>query len=241
MKILYKTLPVFLFVTSCATAPRPVDNSSSLILSPSELFMVACDAGKSISSVNGTVGMKVKSSEASGQFSANVDVLAPSQLKLEVTNFLGGTEALITVKDQHYEIQGIRGKSQEKKDEGYGSWGGIPLQWATDLFLGKIPCPSFSHELKFNLDKQGKLVVQVPGATGVDPQQFIYSFGNRSGKRWPESLHWERQRAPLVSVDFKFDDPEDTTWSPKKWEAHSSQGAVKVRWRDRNVSLQRAH
>jgi hypothetical protein len=50
---------------------------------------------------------------------------------------------------------------------------------------------------------------------------------------WPESLHWEATGVP--KVDLKFDDPEEGTNSPKKWEAHSSEGFLKVRWRQRKI------
>jgi hypothetical protein len=65
-------------------------------------------------------------------------------------------------------------------------------------------------------------------------EKFIYSFRSWGGKAWPEKLHWERNGG--AGVDFKFDDPEDKTASPRKWEAKSVQGEVKVRWRDREAS-----
>src|SRR5262249_16209508 len=147
-----------------------------------------------------------------------VKATAPDSLVLEVTNLLGATQAVITVQGPHYTITVPDKAGNTKKREGAGSWGGIPLKWASDLFLGKIPCPSSaaltSARLSVNSDKQ--LVAEVGSA-----EKFIYGFREWGGKAWPESLHWERGGH---AVDFKFDDPEDRTHSPRKWEAKSAQG-----------------
>jgi len=222
-------LALMSFVVGCASAPRVGKG-----IPPEELFNSACQPGKNVQSAQGSVWLKANSDEVSGQFSANVLSTAPNHLKLEVTNFLGGTEALITVDQEHYQITKPDGK--EKQDEGYGSWGGIPLRWATDLFLGKVPCPAPSKDLHLSVDGQGDLVVIVPESAGVEPQRFVFSFRQNAGKPWPDVLHWERRVAPFISVDFKFDDPEDETLSPKKWEAKSSRGSVKARWRDREIT-----
>lgn len=221
-------------MTGCSSGP-PIGRGRS----PQELRQAACRPGKNVDKAEGTVWIKTKTSEFSGQFPANVAVSLPDQLKLEITNLLGGTEALITVGHDHYEVIDTRGKQSEKKDEGFGNWGGIPLRWATDLFLGKVPCPSSSAETRASVNEDGELTLLAREHPGKWQQKFIFEFKNRDGKPWPSRLHWEHLESPSVSVDFHFDDPEDETLSPQKWEAESQQGKVKVRWRDRNVSLKK--
>src|SRR5689334_17219323 len=132
MKLLHTSLLIIPLLIGCATAPR-VEKT----IPAQELFNSACEPGKAITSVQGTVWLKTDSKEVTGQFAANVIASVPNQLKIEVTNILGGTEALISVHDNHYEVTSTSGK-KEKKDEGFGSWGGIPLVWASNLFLGKV-------------------------------------------------------------------------------------------------------
>jgi hypothetical protein len=229
---LYRGTYVIFFagiLAGCSSAPKLGAGKG---IAPAELFKAACEPGSTVESAEGSVWFKAKSTEVSGQFGANVKSTFPDQLRLEVTNILGGTEAVIRVDHEHYEITGSKA---EKKGEGRGSWGGVPLHWATDLFLGKMPCPSPSSDLKMEVDSEGLLTIQVPASTGIEAQKFIFSFRQHLNKPWPNSLHWERNSVSAIAVDFKFDDPEDETLSPKKWEAHSAQGVVKIRWRDRDI------
>ena len=198
---------------------------------PEKLLSAACLPGASTVSVSGSAWLKAASTEASGQFPAVVQASRPDRLRLEVTNLLGGTEAVITVKDQRYSISGKSAKSET----GEGSWGGIPLFWATELFLGKIPCPSQAarQDAALKVGEHGDLTVETRASLSREPELFHYRFRNWGGKPWPESLHWERKNPPVISVDFSFDDPEDPSGSPKKWEAKSQRGEVKVRWKDR--------
>jgi hypothetical protein len=219
-------LIVICVLSGCAHVPKIVSRDLPA------LFEQACEPGSRIQSVEGSVWLKANSKEASGQFPAAVRAIAPSQLILEVTNLLGGTEAVITVDEQHYRISMPNG--QRPDEEGYHSWGGIPLFWATELFLGRIPCPSGDAARDAVLSLQeDDLVVETHRSVGRDVERFVYSFRKWAGKPWPESLHWERTGTFPLTVDFKFEDPDDATHSPKKWEARSIHGEVKVRWRDR--------
>ncbi|MGK5089583.1 hypothetical protein WDW86_18685 [Bdellovibrionota bacterium FG-2] len=199
----------------------------------------ACSLGRTTKGVKGSVWLKAKSKEASGQFPANVEAKATaegSELRLEVTNLLGGTEALISVKNQTYRIEV---PAQNKVlEQGQVSWGGIPLRWATELFLGRIPCPSGSAESadsKVEIDSTGRLDVSIPRTLEGDAERFIYSFRSWAGRPWPEALKWERKGSIPLVVEFTFDDPEDRTAIPRKWEAKSARGEVKVRWKDREI------
>jgi hypothetical protein len=222
-----------LFFLGCAT-PRPASHEES----PEKLYSQICEIGAPIRSVQGTTLIKTHSKEVSGQFPANVIAISPDRLRLEVTNFLGGTEALITVEQGRYEVTGVRGKSNQS-EVGYGTWGGIPLRWATDLFLGKVPCPSLTSASKLSLSPEGELIILVAeeSNSGTSSQKFVYKLVRRDHRLWPEALLWEQQRPTTLKVEFKFDDPEQSTLSPKRWEATSSKGNVKIKWRDRNVSF----
>lgn len=217
---------------SCATS-SPVKETN-----PQKLLAEACAPGAGIKSVRGGVYMRASSKEASGQFPATIDATAPSSVRMEITNLIGGTEAIISVQQRNYRIE-IPGKP-ERTERGSQSWGGIPLQWASDLFLGKVPCPASLRATDFRLSRpqDGELHVEIPAGLDGDAQVFIYRFRLVHGRPWPESLHWERKAASLAlqsQVDFRFDDPDPQTRSPLKWEAKSSQGEVKVRWKDREL------
>jgi hypothetical protein len=236
---LFRLFPVValgIVLTGCGHGPVKPE------LEPRALLGLACQPGMQVSSVKGSVWLKAVSKEASGQFPAMVDASSPEKLKMEVTNLVGGTEAIITVDGRHYRIEVPNHKERTEQGEQY--WGGIPLQWANALFLGRIPCPDagLSKDAVFSMSAQGELVVETPETLARLPEKYVYRFRQLDGHFWPEALHWERKgiaaSAPIV-VDFKFDDPETKTMSPKKWEAKGSQGEVKVRWRDRQVQMTR--
>jgi hypothetical protein len=196
--------------------------------------------------VNGSAWVRAKSKEASGQFPAEISVKLPDQLKMEVTNLIGATQALITVYGTSYKIlvPAKDGRSQ-KKYEGNGYWGGIPLKWAVDLFMGRIPCPALDQRdqrsgAKLSANEDGSLTAEVGPES--HRERYTYRFRNWEGTPWTESLHYERvssaatpDNAKLV-VDFKFDQPEEGTRSPKVWEATSLHGEVKLRWKDRTLT-----
>ena len=174
--------------------------------------------------------MNLDSKEAKGGFPAQVSATAPGHVTLEVTNLLGGREALIRVAGGKYSVEAPSKNGQAaRKSEGSGSWGGIPLRWAAELFLGRMPCPNMAHRLRLRVEESGDLVAEGDG------ERFTYRFRKWAGKPWADSLHWEDLSQPSLSVDFKFDDPEDKSGAPKKWEAKSPRGQVKVRWRDLQI------
>lgn len=221
---------VFIFsgfvLSLCGCAHLPLSEQD-----PQRVLGTVCEIGRSNTGVRGSIWMKASSKDASGQFPANVNAQAPDRLTLEVNNLLGGNEALIEVRDKHYTVKAPHHKIRNR--EGYDSWGGIPLHWSADLFLGRIPCPpSEGAVAKLSEDQ---LVVETSNTMSQGAQKFVYTFRHWNGRFWPESLHWEQAGTFSAAVDFKFDDPDDTGGSPKKWEAKSSQGEVKVRWGERSV------
>lgn len=226
------TFVSLLILSGCAHVPAGKDQS------PEQLLSFACTPGEKTQSIKGSVWLKAKSKEASGQFPANVQAEGTHHLKLEVTNLLGASEAVITVEGGKYTIEIPSRKRGPKKEEGSNSWGGIPLQWATDLFIGRIPCPSATslNSAHLSVTDQGALVIETTSSLGRDAEKYVFQFRKWEGNPWPETLHWESKGSITAAVDFKFDDPEDGTHSPKKWEATSSQGEVKVRWKDREIA-----
>lgn len=219
--------------TGCSHAPPATE------VEPRALLGLACQPGMTVNSVKGSVWLKAKSKEASGQFPAVVDAPSADRLTLEVTNLMGGTEAVLSIEGRKYKIRVPNKKSRDAQGE--STWGGIPLQWANALFLGRIPCPdaSIAKDATFSRTEQGDLIVETPQTLDRLPEKYVYRFRTFDGSLWPETLHWERKgiagSAPVV-VDFKFEDPESKSRSPQKWEAKGAQGEVKVRWKDRQAS-----
>jgi outer membrane lipoprotein-sorting protein len=223
-------LGLLLFVVGCAHAPSQTHQS------PDALLNYACSPGSSVQTVKGTVWMKAQSKDASGQFPASVKAKAPDHLKVEAINLLGATQAVITVDGKSYSVQVPTKSGLKQREQGLNSWSGIPLQWATDLFLGRIPCPSSAKQDIEITDKGDLKITTGASQASEDPETFIYHFKSVGGHAWPETLHWERKGPFANQVDFQFDDPDTKSLSPKKWEAKSAQGEVKVRWRDRVVT-----
>jgi hypothetical protein len=196
--------------------------------------------GNHLEAVEGHLWLKVRSKEVSGHFPAEVKIKAPADLYLEITNMLGGTEATILVQDQHYEIR--RGKKKEY--EGLSTWAGLPLRWATDLFIGKVPCPKAStkafSEWNLRTNDTGDLIVESKNRDQPLTEKYSYQFREEHGQPWMDHLVWESFASgqKIESIEFSFEDPEDATQSPKKWEAKSAQGVLRVRWGSRRISLQ---
>ena len=230
-----------LAAAGCSSAPKanPLD--------PKYLKEQACKPGRDIKKVVGSLWMKIKSTkpdEPNGQFPATVVAEASGHLRLEVSNLIGSTEASIKIDDETYQVDVPSSKKQKAQSaQGSKSWGGLPLKWGTDLFLGRIPCPApvEMDKARVSLTQDGGLTIE----TATD-ELYEFHFKNVGGASWPESLHYEQKfpvemkvgsrGKPTVVLDFRFDDQETGTLSPRKWEAKSDQGEVKVRWRDRDVS-----
>lgn len=214
-------------VTGCAHLPEAQKRDPAYLLSQ------ACQAGSSVKKVSGSVWIKAKSPEASGQFPADVLAQAPSTLKLEVTNLLGATEATVTISGDQMVIDSIHKKAGESAVEKQGSWAGIPLRWAVDLFLGRIPCPPEGATLS---SPEDDVLVARSGQSGGPVETYEFRLKDYAGGLIADSLVWTQSGSAANRVEFHFYDPEDHTRSPKRWDATSPHGEVKVRWRDRVVS-----
>ena len=118
------------------------------------------------------------------------------------------------------------------------TWGGVPLYWASDLFIGRFPCPDSKAAIQLHLESADSLVIE------SDSQKFIYTFTEKNGYPWPVALHWSsigkkdsEKLGEGNDVDFIFDEPDLKTLSPLKWEARSTQGKVKARWKHRDILI----
>lgn len=211
-------------IAGCATgpAPRPLPSDH-----PKELLQTVCAVGRDTHSVKGSFILKVHTPRANGQFPATAEATDPDRLTLEITNLLGGTEAIVRVEGKKYEIQ-LPSKKNQAPEKGEGLWNGLPLRWAPELFLGRIPCPGRDRLGDSQVTVvNGQLVVEMPHTLATDPERFVYSdFAGKDGALLPQSIHWERKGSVPISVEFKMD-------GNTKWEVHSAQGEVKVRWKDR--------
>jgi hypothetical protein len=239
------------YLSACAQQRvRPQEHN------PEGLARFACSPGSRLSEVQGSLWLKVQSSEASGQFPAQVNVSMASVSKgsasplgsnqgqaskrfhMEVNNLFGGVEATITLEQGRV---WVKGKDQNAKPElrAHGTWSGIPLEWASDLVLGKIPCPEKGElkNLKFSLLEDGSLRIERPARLGYDAEVFLFKFRYWNGQPWPEELQWKRGGPFAQAVDFKFADPEAETGSPLRWEAKSALGQMKLKWRERKTGL----
>jgi hypothetical protein len=202
-----------------------------------ELLSQVCSIGSEVREVKGSAQLKARSKDASGQFPAFIKANAATaehlaQLKLEVQKPFGGAYAILTVDGTHYSVEVP--SHPERNRVGQESWGGIPLVWATDLFLGKVPCPSTQElaQIQVSKNEAGDLVATRNGET------FVYHFhsglpgSGDSGPFWPDTVRWTK--GDLV-VDFKFEDIDRQTHSPFKWQATSANGEIKTQWRDREL------
>ncbi len=181
-----------------------------------------CNQARVIHSATGTSWFKVKSKDLNGQFPANVEVVAQHDLKVEITDLVGGPVAMVTMDAQ--------GKRLELRKSGEGvkvfnhEWNGIPLWWIHSLMLGSFPCP-----------KAAKVPTRWVDDSTLETQEgswtYRYTLIQNSGKYWPTAL--EATRPGGQSVVFKFESPDSQFGIPMKWEAISSIGEVKIRWRDR--------
>lgn len=229
---------------SCAHVEQQQKLKIKQGFTPNQLFEWACRPGIKNRLVTGTLQMLVESKELNGRFSANakVDGQDKARVVLEITNPLGGTEAVLKIEGEKYDILREEGslfaKSKLNKiDSGYGSWGGIPIRWASVLFLGRIPCPDSGTNWSLSLPSPDVLVVEGGGGKLSDPgvkpkERFTYQFVEQKGQPWPEQLKWENLGVPPMAIAFKFDGPESKGMSPTKWEIQSDKGKLKVKWID---------
>jgi len=221
------SISAFLILSACSSAPKDMRGDAKT------LQKEICAQRSDLTEVTGTMWLKVQSREANGQFPAVVSA-TPQNLKLEVTNLVGGREALVEVVGAKYTIE-----HQGNRTTGKSSWGGIPLQWSIPLFMGKVPCfnvtPTSGARVAWN-DKD-ELVVQrtIPNLAN-DLETMVYRFQDWGGKQWVNYLRWEIKSTKKTQVvEFEFFEPDMKTGWAKRITAKSERGEVQVRWKDWNL------
>lgn len=221
-------LALFCLSSGCATSRSHLTH-----VNEQDLYSAACNLGHSVKSSQGVVWLKVKSKEYSGQFQAHISAQSSDQMKMEILNPLGGVEAIIQTNGDRYKIQRLG--RENTTEEGFGQWGGLPIQWAPTLFLGRIPCPR-GKNIKLSKTEQHELKIEVPPTLSQSAERFTFQFEKVSDQYWPISLRWEKLDQPMNDVEFRFSEPDKTDSSPLRWDVKSSRGLIKARWRERSVS-----
>jgi hypothetical protein len=188
---------------------------------PVALFSEICTPALPATEVTGEVWIVATSPEATGRFPAVVRAASTPvpTLHLEVTNLLGGTVARIQLDAGGLQVF-REGRMEASAREQYA---GIPLRFGVDLFLGARPCPSEKPRLRYE-DEQ--LIAE------TKEERFEYGFRAHGAKLWVDSVAWIRGES---RIDFSFDRPEDPSGAPQEWQAKSSRGEVRVRWKRRDL------
>ncbi len=229
---------------SCSHAP--VTGQKMPLLPQKELRDLVeqvCRIGAKNQNVGGTAWLKAESPEVSGQFQGIIATKrgmngATHELTLEVLNPLGGTEVKVEIRDNQYLISQVRKKKGQEgfKEQGNENWSGIPLRWAAQIFLGEIPCPKSKKYVVRqgeSLSDEAEKVIIVQDENG---DLFQFSVEKLKTGYFPKVLKLTSEK---TEVEFHFDDPTEKTLEPQKWEAISKKGRVKLKWKERKVSLER--
>jgi len=196
----------------------------------------SCSIGRTVRQAKGRVGIRaIDVRGKSVQFSAFVNAEQQGTFRLEATNPLGGTEATIEYRDGRFVVS-RPGKGTEL-DRQATHWNGIPLRFALELFLGRVPCPEPASldRGSFRLTAPGTVEWELSGA-----ERWHWEFRDENGSTWVDRLVWQSlapgAREREGEVEFLFRDPDSKSGTPSVWEVKSRQGEVKVRWRDRESS-----
>lgn len=216
-----------LAVAACSTAPSKTERDD-----PAALVKGVCAMEGAPREVRGSVWMKAKSKEASGQFPATVQARAmpssPLELRLEVTQLLGARAALIEIRGNEFKVETPKNGTVNRKAS---SWGGIPLDWASQLFLDRFPCPEAAdvERLRWRWLSEDELEGRTEGGDSL----WRFKFRRWNLKPWVESVFWQKSAGKTLEV--RRDDPEPSEGWARRWEASSASGQVKVRWKDRKI------
>lgn len=228
-------------VSSCATAPLSGEFSQR------ELMDAACPAGFSPKGVKGSIWTKVESRELTGQFPATVRVDYPARLALEVTNLIGAPQAWLKVENGTTELRFSEGNEKEygNQPQARSMLGGLPLELAPRLFAGGNPCPSDSKnsDIRIRENSEGGLEVEELDLRTRDSTRYVYFFTRYAGRPWVKEIRWEKlakggnRSAKSNLITFQREEPTDPDGAPKRWSASSIGGEIRVRWKDRSVTL----
>lgn len=213
-------IPVAWSIGCAQRSPSPDNSSAEAVIAE------ICSIGGGLKSAKGVAWIKAESKEARGRFPSNVLAENGNHLTLEVTNLLGGREALIQIDSSGMSIDSPKLKSRSAQ-----TWGGIPLRFASVLFLGRIPCPAPQSMSGAQVTRSAADRIRIESRE----EAFEFQLRTHAGRPWPQALSWESKASGSARVSFVFSDPEEYSRSPKKWEATSPGGSVQVSWRERQT------
>jgi len=225
----YRLLGLLLLMTACASKTPQERDQDHLNFNAKTDLIEACNVGSAFTQVKGSLWIKIKTQKEEMQFPATVQVFG-TRLALEVTNLIGGQEATIQITGDQYEVKSPSRPSLNQK--GQGSWNGIPVAWAVGAFLGRPPCLSVEALTASQVEGQSE------GALlKVSSKNFIYKFRDWSGKKWIKGLSVQEQdkSSTKSNLEFEFERPDVVHGAPWVWRITSSEGELRVRWKDREL------
>jgi hypothetical protein len=223
-----------LIFSSCASAPRVRQHSK---MSPNEVLRKTCLIGSRIVQVKGDAWMKIKSEDKSsrnGQFPASIASQPNGNLRIEVTNPIGGTEAIIDWSDAEFSMK-IRDRKPEVRKIGTGSaWSGVPLRFGRTLLMGRIVCPTADALAQGKTSwKEDLLFFESTEETF----EYLYELGQP--EFFPSQVVWTRKTSQgSVAVMFRLERPDSQTQSPMTWEAKSKGEELKFKWNSHSFKFQ---
>lgn len=225
---------MMMILVSCASAPRLRKHSN---LSPIEVLKKTCLIGSQIHQVRGEAWMKIKSEDKSsrnGQFPASIASQPTGALRIEVTNPIGGTEAIIDWSDTDFVLKLKDRKPDTRKIGHSSSWSGVPLRFGRALLMGKMVCPKPETMAQGHSSWRDD---QLFFETSEETFEYLYEFGQP--EYFPTQVVWTRKSSQGdVVVAFKFDRPDTQTQSPLTWEAKSRGEELKFKWNSHAFKFQ---
>lgn len=233
---------LFVVFAGCASAPKPGEFSAR------DLMAAACPANflgeKGVKTVKGSIWTKIESKEMSGQFPATVRVEYPNLLGVEVTNLIGSPQAWLKIENEKTELRFTTENEKEYgKPPARSMLGGLPLELASRLFAGGVPCPLESEErsARVKLTPEGGVEVFEQNTRTRTVTHIHYSFTRYAGKPWVNEVRWEKlaqgakRSAKSNLITIIREDPSGPDGAPIRWSASSALGEIRIRWKDRNV------
>ncbi len=154
-----------------------------------------------------------------GQFPATLHATETGKLELEVTNLIGGREALVRwdqVGVGNPKVETAHKISKDMFTE--GAWGGLSLKAAHAFLLGRLPCPS-----------------EPP--TWAEDSSTLRAGANRYEIRWLSRRlgQFEVAKVHVTGAEVEIEE-RDAQGFPLRWTARTERGVLKFRWKDRKLT-----
>ncbi|MCM0604595.1 MAG: hypothetical protein KA715_00735 [Xanthomonadaceae bacterium] len=211
-------------MSSCATTIK-TENFNDQELR--EHLKQACKLGKEFTSVKGSLWAKIKSKKEELQFPATIRV-ANKQLVLEITNLVGGREAVIRIDDELFSV--LSDSRPGLNQKGKGTWNMIPVSWAFKAFLGQPPCLDEIATAHINREKS------VHGAIALNFAGEIWIYELESTGTRERIIKLTRESKDSVKkLEIEFERFDVSNGTPLSFRAASEEGELKIRWKERTI------